>query len=514
MELSARFPRPFHARRRCRVARDKRPPASTPRKFLECPVRCAPAFFTSTRLLRAAQPSRLPKTELRAGAPYGVLDQRIQPYPTAMGTDMDVRRYNALVRDSRGLDSVLDQLDSDDFDRETKAALVRSAEDLLETLTVVAHDHEFWAQLRTDPRGTTAEQRDRLRGWQDGTLLALILKAGGWVEPPPPPARQLADEAATAMEQALLSGTTHHRLVDTAQQSLIYLMYRARKQIAFSFGGAKATHKWALSLADQAHQMLPIAAGTAAGVLVEAMLGGSTGGAAGIPLGMLVSSAVLKDLSEEAAQTATSTGLDFARRVAAARGAAADEPRSVETDFSLGDLLSTHTISVLSTAGDLLSSRRNPPTAAERSEAAGSILRHARRIKELVDDFGAHEDAKAAADAFHEAGIELELAALNGVSSEVFESDLRKVKCAAEEVIHICGLEDYPLVDDLEDSSVSDHYADAHHTYAGMSDALTIALEESSSTTHESSSEPQRQAKGVTPPSGEEDSGPSSMSMG
>jgi hypothetical protein len=197
--------------------------------------------------------------------------------------DSDYRRARALIRDEGRLRSVYAKYENQRSDLEV-AGLVRDrAEDLLETVSAVAQDEEFWQKLHNGVPSRI--QLERIAQLDTGAF-AVLLEAAGYSSPPPPAVEVLVEEMRDALEAAAkdsFSDADAANRIRSARRSLTILTMRARHQIPRNrpLGVEESgLHSAAASLGKAARRLIPPAVGVGAGALVEMHLPGTGAGLA------------------------------------------------------------------------------------------------------------------------------------------------------------------------------------------------------------------------------------------
>jgi cytochrome P450 len=113
------------------------------------------------------------------------------------------RRLNALLRDQGRLRIAVDVNQRARFDLQAAADVRARTEDLLETVSFIIHDEDFWQRLRQETAAPlTPAQAARLRD-VDTEAFAALLAAAGYHSPPPPDVHELIDDAVGSLSLAL-----------------------------------------------------------------------------------------------------------------------------------------------------------------------------------------------------------------------------------------------------------------------------------------------------------------------
>ena len=141
----------------------------------------------------------------------------------------DRRRAAALIRDLGRSESALARHAANRFDLRAVQAVRSTAVGLLETLSSIAHDDQFWVDLQ-DRAHVLSEQEIETLAWFDDTTLGAVLVASGYRTPPPPPVEELVSDTRQAVFIALEEGV-RPELVDEARRRLILFLWRIRRQL-------------------------------------------------------------------------------------------------------------------------------------------------------------------------------------------------------------------------------------------------------------------------------------------
>jgi hypothetical protein len=214
---------------------------------------------------------------------------------------MDARRTHALIRDERRLRTALAEQENRRFDVDTALTVKYRVEDLLETVSLIVQDDDFWSRLTGVNRPPSDQQLQRIRQL-DPLAFAALLEAAGYASPPPPPVDELVDDTI----QSLITTMTSLRDVEIdevggARWQLRTLVMRVRRQInepEIPELAPNILRSAARSLGRAARWLIPRVVGATAGAVVEAHAPGSG-------LGLLASRSVQRtaeDLGELAAE--------------------------------------------------------------------------------------------------------------------------------------------------------------------------------------------------------------------
>lgn len=290
---------------------------------------------------------------------------------------MDARRARGLIRDEGRLRSALAEHEKRRFDVDTAQAVRYRVEDLLETVSLIVQDTDFWTRLSDIDRPPTSQQLERLRQL-DTLAFAALLEAAGYASPPPPPASELVDDTVHALMVALTSSTDSHieqtHQVGFARWQLQTLVMRVRRQISPQQTPELAPsvlRSSARSLGRVARWLIPRVVAATAGAVVESHAPGSG-------LGLLASRSMertAEDLGELAADMVIGDPLP------AQAIASPNEPGWTEVDP-----LSVHLAALSDRLNNLiLPADQDVPIAFVR-ETVSNARRHLNRIDELIAD--------------------------------------------------------------------------------------------------------------------------------
>jgi len=191
---------------------------------------------------------------------------------------MDARRTHSLIRDEGRLRVALDEYGKRRFDVATALTVKYRVEDLLETVSLVVQDQDFWDRLGDTDHPPSYQQLERVRQL-DPLAFAALLEAAGYSSPPPPPVEELVDDTINALIVAVTAPAgSDVGQVRGARWHLQTLVMRVRKQINEQVAPELAPNvlrSLARSLGRAARWLIPPLVGATAGALVEAHAPGS-----------------------------------------------------------------------------------------------------------------------------------------------------------------------------------------------------------------------------------------------
>jgi hypothetical protein len=191
---------------------------------------------------------------------------------------MDARRTRALIRDEGRLRAALAEHENRRFDLDTALTVKYRVEDLLETVSLIVQDNDFWTRLTDVNRPPSHLQLDRIRQL-DPLAFAALLEAAGYTSPPPPPVDELVDDTIRALVTAVTSSRdVGIDRVGGARWQLQTLVIRVRRQISEQEVPELAPsvlRSSARSLGRAARWLIPRVVAATAGAVVEAHAPGS-----------------------------------------------------------------------------------------------------------------------------------------------------------------------------------------------------------------------------------------------
>jgi hypothetical protein len=287
---------------------------------------------------------------------------------------MDARLTRALIRDEGRLRAALAEQEKRRFDVDTALTVRYRVEDLLETVSLIVQDDDFWVRLSGIDRPPSFVQLERVREL-DPLAFAALLEAAGYRSPPPPPVDELVDDTIQALVVALTSSTTvYPDQVGGARWQLQTLVVRVRRQISEQETPELAPsilRSSARSLGRAARWLIPPVAATTVGAIVEAHVPGSG-------IGHIVGRAVERT-AEDLAQLGAEMLIGDPAPVSAA--VSVDEPGWTEIDP-----VSVHLAAVSDELHRLIiATHHNMPVEYVRY-IVSDARRHLNRIEELAND--------------------------------------------------------------------------------------------------------------------------------
>jgi hypothetical protein len=309
--------------------------------------------------------------------------------------DGDLLRVRALTRDEARLRCAVERHQRNRFDLDAVLQVRRTVDDLLETLGFIARDNLFWNRLRAEGEVLEASEIDALQHF-DGDGLGALLVACGYRSPPKPPVEQLISDTRDALGYAAAARSQGDQ-VDAARRQLQRFIERTRRQVA---DPANEPPHEILTVGQRAGQVardvLPVAAGVAAGAIVEAALPGSGAGVqTGMGVAALGRTVVEKGITtttEKAAENGTrwAVGTLVGRSAKAAKHQSADHSEDGETSSRVPAADEAVLVHLAAAQQHLHASLRG--RALGGSLRGGDLLaamRHVRRVADIAqDNFG------------------------------------------------------------------------------------------------------------------------------
>lgn len=207
---------------------------------------------------------------------------------------INLLRAQVLIRDEARNRRGLERHRANRFDLESARQVRHSVEALVETLSFIAGDEDFWRDLAKQAHVLSEREIDAIGSFDDASF-GTMLVACGYTSPPPPPVEELISDTRFALEFALQEGP-RPELIAEARRRLTIFLFRTRRQLEIvdRSTSVASTESIARRVGRVARNYIPTVVGMAAGVALETLLPTGFGLSAGVGLAGFLTKVVEK----------------------------------------------------------------------------------------------------------------------------------------------------------------------------------------------------------------------------